>query len=293
MMWCGVVRAGRVFRGLGLVVALSLPAAASAQVASRAEAVPGPGDLVVTGIAPGATVNMRSGPANAFPAVGAVREGQVLRNLGCDLKFASVWCEVQTREGRQMRGWLKGQFVTRVGVRPPPEDPAGGPDFYAVRGLPPGDRLSVRREPSAQSRAIATLREGEVVRNLGCRGSGAGRWCRIRSTEGIDVTGWVAGRFLREAGAPRPPATRPPAPPPDNSAGGPDFYIVAGLPAGDRLNLRSEPSTQGRILATLGPGSRVQNLGCRTSGNTRWCRVRTTGAVDVTGWVSGRYLREG
>ncbi|MFN3970811.1 MAG: SH3 domain-containing protein [Gemmobacter sp.] len=276
----------RAIWGICLVAAVSLPGGALAQVAPRAEAVPNPGDLVVTGIAPGSTVNIRSGPANAFPAVGAVRNSQVLRNLGCDRRFASVWCEVQTREGRQMRGWINAQFVTEAAFRPPPEDPAGGPDFYAVRGLPPGDRLNVRREPSPQSRAIATLREGEVVRNLGCRGGGAGRWCRIRSTEGIDVTGWVAGRFLREAGPPRPPA-----PPP--GASGPDFYVVSGLPAGDRLNLRAEPTTQARILATLGPGSRVQNLGCRTSGSTRWCRVRTTGAVDVTGWVSGRYLREG
>ncbi|QYK40210.1 MAG: SH3 domain-containing protein [Paracoccaceae bacterium] len=270
-----------VLMALCLAVALLLPGGALAQATARAEAVAQPGDLVVTGISPGSTVSLRAGPANAFPAVADVRHGQVLRGLGCANHITGRWCEVETREARPRRGFLKDDFVTEAVLRPPPEDPAGGPDYYAVRGLPPGDRLNVRREPSALSPALATLREGEVVQNLGCRTTGGARWCRIRSTEGIDVTGWVAGRFLRESGPPRPPP------------GGGDIFVVAGLPAGDRLNLRAEPSTRGRILATLGPGERVRNLGCRSSGSTRWCQVRTLGGVEVTGWASGRYLRGG
>ena len=43
----------------------------------------------------------------------------------------------------------------------------------------------------------------------------------------------------------------------------------------------------------LAQGARVRNLGCETIGQTRWCQIRTTGSVEVTGWVNGRYLREG
>jgi uncharacterized protein YraI len=283
----------RLRRALAAVMlAFLVPAAAPAQIAPSAEAVPQPGDLVVSGIQPGTTVNLRAGPANAFPAVGSVRHGQVLRNLGCESGLAGRWCEVRTRESRPRQGWIKGEFVSEAGARPPPEDPAGGPDFYAVRGLPPGDRLTVRREPSASARALATLREGEVVRNLGCRTSSGARWCRIRSTEGIDVTGWVAGRFLVESRAPGRPTPPPPPPPPGSGSSGPDFYRVSGLPAGDRLNVRAEPSASARILASLGPGERVRNLGCRMQGSARWCQIRTTGGVDVTGWVNGRYLSE-
>lgn len=275
----------RLNRAMRMAVVLALtalaPAMAVAQAAPRAEAVPQQGDLVVTGIPVGGAVNLRDGPANAFPALGAVRRDQVLRNLGCRSGLTGRWCQVQTREARPLRGWIKAEFVTEATLRPPVED--GGPDFYAVRGLPPGDRLTVRREPSPQARAIATLREGEVVRNLGCQGRGNARWCRIRSTEGIDVTGWVAGRFLRESGPPAPPG----------GGGGAGLAVVAGLPPGDRLNLRAEPSAQSRILGSLGSGERVRNLGCRNSGNTRWCQVRTTGGVEVTGWVNGRYLRGG
>jgi len=93
---------------------------------------------------------------------------------------------------------------------------------------------------------------------------------------GVDVTGWVAGRYLREAAAP---------------SGG--LYVVTGLAAGDTLNVRSKASTSGAVIARLSQGAKVRNLGCETVGKTRWCKIRTTGGVEVTGWVNGRYLREG
>jgi uncharacterized protein YgiM (DUF1202 family) len=98
----------------------------------------------------------------------------------------------------------------------------------------------------------------------------------------MDVTGWVAGSYLREAAAP-------------GGGGGatePQFYFVRGLSAGDTLNVRTKPSTQGDVIARLSEGAKVRNLGCEQSGQTRWCRIRTTGGVEVTGWVNARYLRE-
>ncbi|MFN3644172.1 MAG: SH3 domain-containing protein [Gemmobacter sp.] len=157
----------------------------------------------------------------------------------------------------------------------------------------PGARVELRFGPGIAFPAVGTLAPGETVRNLGCEGIGAARWCRIRSTVGADITGWVYGRFLREGAAPRPPA--PPAPPAGggDAGAGPDTWVVRGLPAGDRLNLRGAPTTQAPVLATLREGERLANLGCEMVGSARWCRVRTLGGVTVTGWVSGRYLREG
>lgn len=168
---------------------------------------------------------------------------------------------------------------------PPDDNLVGGPDYWAVRGLQSNERLGVRLEPVTGSAVLATLRNGEIVRNLGCRMTAGQRWCRVRSTTGMDVTGWVLARFLRESGA---PVVQPPA----GGGSGPDFYVVSGLAAGDTLNVRSQASTQGTVIARLSQGARVQNLGCQQTGSTRWCRIRTTGGVDVTGWVSGRYLRE-
>lgn len=79
----------------------------------------------------------------------------------------------------------------------------------------------------------------------------------------------------------------------DGLAGGPDFFAVAGVPAGDRLNLRRGPSAGAPAIARLANGARVRNLGCRMSEGARWCRVETTGDVRSTGWAAGRFLVEG
>jgi hypothetical protein len=75
----------------------------------------------------------------------------------------------------------------------------GGPDFWEVANVSAGDRLNVRSQPSAQSRIIARLRNGTVLRNLGCRTTGPTRWCRVERPDG-SAAGWAAGRFLIESG---------------------------------------------------------------------------------------------
>jgi hypothetical protein len=75
----------------------------------------------------------------------------------------------------------------------------------------------------------------------------------------------------------------------DGLTGGPDFWAVTGLSVGDSLNLRAGPSTRDGVIGRLANGEVIRNLGCRMTGNQRWCQVETSSGV---GWVSGRYLRE-
>lgn len=257
---------------------LAFPAAA--QVAPRAEPITGPGVVTIGNIATNARVNVRSGPAAIFPAVGSLPWGTRVNKGPCIGGGSARWCEVTTIDGK-ISGYVSAKYLVEGGATIPDD---GGPDFYVVRGLSGNERLGVRVEPRTGATLLATLREGEIVRNLGCQTSGSSRWCKIRSTTGMDVTGWVNGRYLRESGAPSKPV-------PDD--GGPDFYVVRGLPAGDTLNVRTKPSTSGQVIAQLSQGAKVRNLGCQTSGQTRWCRIETTGGVKLTGWVNGRYLREG
>lgn len=73
-----------------------------------------------------------------------------------------------------------------------------------------------------------------------------------------------------------------------NAGSDPAFWRVAGLTAGDTLNVRASASAQARIVGTLAQGAIVENYGCRANGSTRWCQVGATNGV--TGWVSARYL---
>jgi hypothetical protein len=102
----------------------------------------------------------------------------------------------------------------------------------------------------------------------------------------------VAGRFLTEGGAPGNVATAPREPEFEVDAMGPDFWEVEGVPSGDRLNIRTGPSTRYTIVASARNGALFRNLGCRGLGASRWCHVQTAeGKYD--GWVSGAFLREG
>lgn len=286
--------AARTVRLMALATALAtlLAGAATAQAQPRAEPITGPGVTTIGNIPPDGRVTLHVGPGQLFSAVAQLGYGTRVRRGFCAGGGSAQWCQVETVQGG-LSGFVRGRFLVEgAAPAPPPGSGAAGPDFWAVHGLPPGDRLNVRRDPAAGAPALATLSEGEVVQNLGCQTSGQSggqtRWCRIRSTTGMDVTGWVAGRYLREhLGRPPPPSGG------GGAATGPDTWIVAGLAPGDLLNLRAEPSTRAPVLARLVAGDRVQNLGCRMEGQTRWCRVRTLVGADLTGWVSGRYLREG
>lgn len=86
------------------------------------------------------------------------------------------------------------------GITTPDDDGfTGGPDFWEVANVPPGDRLNVRTAPSAQAPVVVRVRNGTILRNLGCSLNGQTRWCRVERRNGRD-NGWVAGRFLIESG---------------------------------------------------------------------------------------------
>lgn len=125
----------------------------------------------------------------------------------------------------------------------------GGPDFWAVSGVPAGDTLTLRAGPSARDAALLQLSEGAVVRNLGCRPVDGARWCRVQLTGDAVATGWVNGRYLREAAAP----------PPRNDA------LVAGTSYHATGNLRCRVRSEAEVLCRFGvtrsgPGAAVVDI---------------------------------
>jgi len=76
-----------------------------------------------------------------------------------------------------------------------------GPDYWKVAGVAANDHLNIRSGPGTSKRVVAIAPNGAVFRNLGCRGTGNDRWCHIETPDGR-TSGWVAGRFLQESGAP-------------------------------------------------------------------------------------------
>ena len=92
-----------------------------------------------------------------------------------------------------------------IGTPDPGDGAGGGPDFWAVAGLSGSGTLNLRAGPSTRYSVVGTLRNGDVLENRGCRGTGRDRWCRIRAT-GSGVTGWTAGQYLVETASPARPS---------------------------------------------------------------------------------------
>lgn len=164
---------------------------------------------------------------------------------------------------------------------------AGGPDYWQVAGV---QALNIRSGPSTSNQVIGRAANGQVFRNLGCRSGPSHRWCHVKAANGM-MAGWAAGEYLRESGPPASPGTGH-GYATEAAAMGPDFWEVVGVPPGDKLNIRSGPSTQYTIVARAPNGKSLRNLGCQGHGDARWCHVQTrNGKHD--GWASGAYLREG
>lgn len=106
------------------------------------------------------------------------------------------------RRNEQARFTLRIEVTGGRPIAPPQPDFAdglsGGPDFFQVAGISPGDALNIRTRPSAQSPIVTRVVNGEILRNGGCRMTGPTRWCRVSRPDG-SASGWAAGRFLIEA----------------------------------------------------------------------------------------------
>ncbi len=76
----------------------------------------------------------------------------------------------------------------------------------------------------------------------------------------------------------------------DGNMGGPDTWMVRGVPPGDRLFMRVVPRPGAEVVGALKNGAVVRNRGCRFANGGRWCKV--TKNNGTTGWVNGRFLRE-
>ncbi len=92
-----------------------------------------------------------------------------------------------------------------TGATPPEGDFAdslsGGPDFWVVSGVAANDELNIRKGASAKDAVVGRVPNGAILRNKGCRLVDGQRWCAVEDRNDPALAGWVAGRFLREAGA--------------------------------------------------------------------------------------------
>jgi hypothetical protein len=75
----------------------------------------------------------------------------------------------------------------------------GGPDFWDVSPNSAAAKVNIRDAPSGAAPLVGNLAGGTVVRNRGCRMVEGLRWCRVETIGAPLMSGWTAGKFLRES----------------------------------------------------------------------------------------------
>ncbi len=135
----------------------------------------------------------------------------------------------------------------------------GGPDFWEVSGVQAGDALNMRRGPSTKEPVVTRFKNGDVLRNTGCRMADGQRWCAVERPEDPSVAGWVAGRFLREGSYAGASAT-PPGPTPaasikgDALVAGTRFHATGEIPCARRAGQPMESCKFGVVRRGGGNG---------------------------------------
>jgi len=156
---------------------------------------------------------------------------------------------------------------------------SGGRSTTYFNVTPPGGDGSAMFNGSVSGNSFsATLpRDGTYLVTVYQMGAAAGSGTATAFTLDISIKGGASAASGASSGAG------------GRVAGG--YATVAGLAAGDTLNVRSGPSTKTSVVTVFGEGRLVQILQCKQSGGQEWCEIAAHGDAGQLGWAAGRYLK--
>lgn len=172
------------------------------------------------------------------------------------------------------------------------------------------DGVNMRAEPSTNADIVNQLNaniELEVVE--GPQDSDGETWYQVRltSTDSTETwaIGWIAKSFLAAANETPTPRTTPGGTPGASPAASPRAGTPVASPAagtfreGDivvitesNVRIRTEPSTDGEAFDVVPQDQEMRIVGGPTQANSiTWYQVVYVGQEDITGWVSGEFLK--
>lgn len=157
--------------------------------------------LQVTGLPPGDTLNVRTGPSTRYAIVGTLLSGDIVNNHGCRQEGSANWCHISATSG--LSGWASARYLSPFVVggtpNPPvvPNPPSGEPAFWRVKSLGGDNRMDLRQGPSLLYPASGSVASRDVVRNLGCTANPLGiLWCQVSPINRPGRSGWISSLFI-------------------------------------------------------------------------------------------------
>lgn len=113
----------------------------------------------VTGLSANDLLNVRSGPGTNYRIIGALANGDRVRQLRCETPGRTTWCEIEMMTDMRERGWVSARYLTGGGAQggaatqlPTPPAMQGGtatqlPNAPLVVGAGQTTTLTVRFAP--------------------------------------------------------------------------------------------------------------------------------------------------
>ncbi len=251
-------------------------------------------------------VNFRAAPGYSGGIIGTLSVGTTGVIIGNSQTADGLeWANVRTSGGQA--GWVDAEYLTKTGSAPTATRTATRaatstrtPTASVTRSVTTGatassgrlyrttTRVNLRQAPSTSGAIMSTLPSGTVLTSMGNTVDANGyTWLRVSTGS---LTGWIATTYIAATGgtnstptgvasATRTPTTISPG---VTSTSGSLYRVDV------RVNMRSAPSTSGRILTTLPSGAVVTSLGDTATANGHtWLRVSSGSLV---GWISTSYL---
>lgn len=226
-------------------------------------------------VAPGAVLNLRSGPGTNYPVTGSVYQGLQVNAIGRNA--ASTWLKVRLSDGQE--GWIAAQYVqliVPIGNLPimdgstPASNPAT-PVPVANSATVSTGAANVRSGPGIGYGIVTVANQGQVVSML-ARNS-ISSWVKIQIGSGTQ--GWINAELLT-------PSVAISSLPVENV----QTLSASGLVDTAALNVRTGPGITYGVTAVVYQDQGVALLG--RNADTSWLKVRLNDGT--VGWVNVAYI---
>lgn len=139
----------------------------------------GPDYWAVANVPADDTLNVREGPGTGKDVIGALANGDVVRNLGCRKVGASRWCRIKALQEQRFSGWVNGRFLIEAAA------PTDGPQPCSKQWQLAVDKKLQTGDGDGHGPDIGSMEWRSVVEfKLGVRGDPAVpsratvKWCR-------------------------------------------------------------------------------------------------------------------
>ena len=235
-----------------------------------------------------------SSPSLNARTKGSLAQGEQVMVIRTDLIADVSWSYVQYGT-EERKGWVLSESldtgdtapIAAVAENPAPQQVPSNPPMEGNPTAMAREKLNVRQDPTAQSKTVGSLAQGEQVMVIRTDLIADVSWSYVQyGTE--ERKGWVLSESL-DTGDTAPIAAVAENPAPQQVPSNPPMEGNPTAMAREKLNVRQDPTAQSKTMGSLAQGEQVTVLRTDLIANVSWSYVQY-GTEERKGWVLSEYL---